>query len=309
MTDSETRPPAQDFSSRNLKRDTFTRDKFRWLEQIAGDPAVPNYAVRVALGLTFFLNRRDGCSWPAQPTLAKRISISRRAVQNGIYELEKHGHLRIEFGHGPGDSNHYFPIIKNAHASAHQSDKEVDEAAHGSAHEERAAECAHSDGEYAQPAPAGAQPAPAGAQPSAHNTNEEPLDEPIEEIDSPPPDLAEEDLTTSLESSFEEWWRMYPRHVAKRRAREVYEGIVEKGKATTAELLAGAMRYAAERDGQDPRYTKHPTTWLRGGCWTDEPAPVAGAVIDQNGALVAPGPAPGRRPSHLERALAGGGAR
>jgi hypothetical protein len=31
------------------------------------------------------------------------------------------------------------------------------------------------------------------------------------------------------------------------------------------------MRYAAERAGQPPKYTKHPATWLKGGCWADEP--------------------------------------
>jgi hypothetical protein len=30
------------------------------------------------------------------------------------------------------------------------------------------------------------------------------------------------------------------------------------------------MRYAAERRGEDPRFTKHPATWLRKGCWSDE---------------------------------------
>jgi hypothetical protein len=35
-------------------------------------------------------------------------------------------------------------------------------------------------------------------------------------------------------------------------------------------MLNGAMRYAAERTGQDQRYTKHPATWLNGQCWKDE---------------------------------------
>ena len=35
------------------------------------------------------------------------------------------------------------------------------------------------------------------------------------------------------------------------------------------------MRYAAAQDGKDPTYIKHPTTWLNGKCWLDEPAPAA----------------------------------
>ncbi|OKO71893.1 hypothetical protein AC630_31760 [Bradyrhizobium sp. AS23.2] len=40
-------------------------------------------------------------------------------------------------------------------------------------------------------------------------------------------------------------------------------------------MLNGAMRYAAERTGQDPKFTKHPATWLNGECWKDEPEPPA----------------------------------
>lgn len=29
------------------------------------------------------------------------------------------------------------------------------------------------------------------------------------------------------------------------------------------------MRYAAERDGENPRYTKNPATWLNKACWND----------------------------------------
>jgi hypothetical protein len=43
--------------------------------------------------------------------------------------------------------------------------------------------------------------------------------------------------------------------------------------ATPQELIAGAMRYAAARMGQDHEYTKSPAAWLRDGCWRDEPSP------------------------------------
>jgi len=43
--------------------------------------------------------------------------------------------------------------------------------------------------------------------------------------------------------------------------------------ATPDQILQGAMRYAAERRGEDPRYTKHPATWLNKGCWSDATPP------------------------------------
>ncbi|MFZ3178643.1 MAG: hypothetical protein WA156_00175 [Methylocystis silviterrae] len=30
------------------------------------------------------------------------------------------------------------------------------------------------------------------------------------------------------------------------------------------------MRYAAERDGENQRYTKNPATWLNKACWRDQ---------------------------------------
>ena len=69
--------------------------------------------------------------------------------------------------------------------------------------------------------------------------------------------------------------RVYPRHVARGAAERAYRRIVTKGEATEAELLAGAMRYAAAQDGKDPTYVKRPTTWLNAKCWLDEPAPAA----------------------------------
>jgi hypothetical protein len=75
----------------------------------------------------------------------------------------------------------------------------------------------------------------------------------------------------SPDDAFEQWWRHYPKKVAKGQARKAYHGARRKG-ATEAELLSGVMRYAHERTDQDDKYTKYPATWLTGECWSDEPA-------------------------------------
>jgi hypothetical protein len=98
-----------------------------------------------------------------------------------------------------------------------------------------------------------------------------------------PPDKPESEPTFLLEivpvapktCGFVEFYRVYPLHVARGAAERAYRRIIAKGEATEAELLAGAMRYAAAQDGKDPTYIKHPATWLNGKCWLDEPAPAA----------------------------------
>lgn len=77
-------------------------------------------------------------------------------------------------------------------------------------------------------------------------------------------------METELEG-FDEFWRIYPRKVAKEAARRMYRKSLKL--TTSAEILRGAQQYAAERKEADPKYTKHPATWLNSGCWSDEPAP------------------------------------
>jgi len=75
---------------------------------------------------------------------------------------------------------------------------------------------------------------------------------------------------------FDEFWKVYPRHVAKIAALKAYRRALKV--AAPNVILAGAMRYAQERGGQDDQFTKHPTTWLNGGCWNDKPKRNGGVI-------------------------------
>jgi hypothetical protein len=76
-----------------------------------------------------------------------------------------------------------------------------------------------------------------------------------------------------ITSDFAEWYRQYPRRIGKLKAEKAYIAIISKKKATPEELLAGAVRFAAERAGQDDKYTPYPASWLNAGRWQDEPQP------------------------------------
>lgn len=78
-------------------------------------------------------------------------------------------------------------------------------------------------------------------------------------------------LEKQLGEDFNDWYTLYPKHSGRGAAVSAYRKARKSG-ATTEELLAGARRYSTERNGQDPRYTKMPATWLNQECWTDEPA-------------------------------------
>lgn len=73
--------------------------------------------------------------------------------------------------------------------------------------------------------------------------------------------------------TFPEWYAQFPRKVSRGNAEKAYAKIIKSGEATPAELLAGAMRYAAAVAGTEPRYIKHPASWLNAKGWLDEPEP------------------------------------
>jgi hypothetical protein len=98
---------------------------------------------------------------------------------------------------------------------------------------------------------------------------------------------------TDIAETFGRFWSSYPKRVAKEAARKAFTKAVESGTDPEV-LIAGAARYAIERAAEPPRYTKHPATWLNGGCWEDEAA--GKAIIDQDGNVVAFEQSQERRP-------------
>ena len=77
------------------------------------------------------------------------------------------------------------------------------------------------------------------------------------------------------EGSFLEFYAVFPRKVGKGAARRAHRNALRR--ATSDEILAGARRYAVSKP--DPKFTKHPATWLNADCWADEPDKPTHAVI------------------------------
>lgn len=73
------------------------------------------------------------------------------------------------------------------------------------------------------------------------------------------------------DEEFDQFWMQYPKRVSKGSARKAFDKAL--GKAPFEQIMAGVHRYAAERIDQDPKFTKHASTWLANDCWLDEPQP------------------------------------
>jgi hypothetical protein len=68
---------------------------------------------------------------------------------------------------------------------------------------------------------------------------------------------------------FEDFWRAYPRRIAKFAARTAWDRAVKI--ASPEQIIDGAKKYARwlGEPGWKP-HPKYPATWLNAGCWMDE---------------------------------------
>jgi len=91
--------------------------------------------------------------------------------------------------------------------------------------------------------------------------------------------------------TFEEWYAAYPVHKSWGAAEKAYakalvevakDRRVKDGEMTAAELLLVAAKSHADDPNRDPRFTKHPATWLNQKCWLDERLPAATAPARPN---------------------------
>jgi hypothetical protein len=226
--------------------DGYAKQIFQWQRQVLADGELRPLAIKVALALCGFINRGSRDAWPSQGTLAKVVHASRAGVQKALYQLAERGHLHTIVNRGRGRSNNYRPALLVA--------ADVD----------RQSENANASRQGVPTTGGTRVPTPVGTNYLSGELFEEPS-----EIYTPPPAHAKEAVADK--EYFEEFYRLYPKHVAPRAALRAYKQALARG-AAVEELKLGAMRYAAERCDKPEVYTKAPATWLNGDCWKDQPA-------------------------------------
>lgn len=193
----------------------------------------------VLLALADHAGQDGGDAYPSVRRLAARCGLSERTVQSAIEGLEALGEIEVERRCGPRGTNRFRLPMTPADLAPPQ--------------------ISH--------------PAESAPRPRRSRTS------PPQNLRVTPADLAPEPTTNRPEPSlnrqtrdvaFAAWWVEYPRKVAKGAARAQFDKALRK--AGLDALVAGAQRYTLSVQDEDPRYVKHPATWLKGECWDDEPA-------------------------------------
>ena len=239
--------------------------QIEWLNDVAADVRARKISSSAFL-LAFHLNRYGGNdareAWPSQETLAADVGLSVRAVRGLVGDLAKRDHLEVVPGRGRGSTSRYRLISRKPVSGFIDENQEEDF--------------------RSTPTESGTKLPPLPSKSGNLTHEKRKFSARKAEASFLQKDLKKDtkkDSTCSpegIESEFDAWYKAYPLHKARRKAQSTYERVIAKRQATHQQLLDGAKRYANEQRGKDPRFTKHPTTWLNGGCWTDEPdAPAA----------------------------------
>lgn len=107
----------------------------------------------------------------------------------------------------------------------------------------------------------------------------------VEHVTTPPPlttilTLVPPVAERSVEDGFEQWWKVYPRRTAKGAAKKAWIRTAGVRPSLDA-MLAATEAFAAERVGQNPKFTPYPATWLNAERWADERERGPRVIVDE----------------------------
>lgn len=183
----------------------------------------------------------NGVCWPSVTTIARKCDLSEQGVLNRIKSLQKTGWLKVE--HKPGCSNTY--IINPPTPLTPQQGLPPNAVDHHP--------------------PTPLTPPPNAVDP---NRNEPSFESSYTTTPQTPPAKPKRTLDESPE--FLKFWEAYPRKESKPHAEKAFRKAMKL--ADLESILKGLERSKEAWKQNDARWIPHPSTWLNGHRWNDEPA-------------------------------------
>jgi hypothetical protein len=112
--------------------------------------------------------------------------------------------------------------------------------------------------------------------PAPRAGEEEPLEEEPPKKTPLPPAGVSRDVVQAIDVEplfFQEFYAVYPRHVAKQAAEKAFRKAIAQKGVTAGDVIEGARRFAADPNLPEAQYVPHPASWLNAGRWDDDPLP------------------------------------
>jgi hypothetical protein len=245
---------------------------------IASD--LPHAAVRLAVRIALHLHVDTGRCYPTHATLARETGIGERSIYRLVAFLDQAGWIAVQGTRGRNANNYI--LLDPANPDTPSAGLNDTEPCQRNVRVGSVEPCQVNAPTLPN---SGSNPATQAGRQKGENRKRK------QERESISPDFdfggskGEDTRATKAEvgESFDQFWAVYPKRVEKDAARKAFGKALERGARAEA-MIKGAQAYAVQREGEDPKYTKHPAKWLNTGCYDDE---TPGLVIDQEGNPVA----------------------
>jgi hypothetical protein len=193
--------------------------------------------VLLYLTLRRYAMGKEEC-WPSRETLAWDLDLSAKTVQRLLKKLQEYGALEIEarFTDSGRQTSNVYRIMWDEPKTGQECPPPLDTNDH--------AEVVAPDQD-----------------PGTPMTHEDIPNRSIQTIG--------QSVTALADKQFDEFWEIYPRKVGKPQAKKAFRKALEE--ISLEEILSCTTAYRLARRGEDPKFTKHPATFLNAKPWLDEP--------------------------------------
>lgn len=281
----------------------FAAQIFAFIRGITIDHRLLAVDIRVGTFLADHFNRLEqGRAFPMIKTIRRAVGVSDHSVIRSIRRLNDTGHLMVVFGKpGRGHPNHYFMTPEDV---ASPRVRELRQPRHRRPENPPPVQPFESRAPIENPPPVPRKPPTHAVEPLKRTTKERKGSKRASHARGAVPDfvsgksVSKKAVTTSseeernkikIDDGFARFWSVYPRKISEDDARAAFGRAIEAG-ADIEAVIARAVAYAVERaeairNGDNPKWTPYPATWLKKGNFKDPLPP--GAVIDQDGNQIA----------------------
>lgn len=86
-------------------------------------------------------------------------------------------------------------------------------------------------------------------------------------------------LDPDIETAFQEFYKLYPKHEAKKPAQKIFHSLCENNGELKTKIIAGLQIQLPKLKQTDIKFVALPSTWLHQERWTDEPPPKRGVIF------------------------------
>ncbi|MCP4117724.1 MAG: helix-turn-helix domain-containing protein [Desulfobacteraceae bacterium] len=213
-----------------------------WGNLIHTDPAIPSISKHLALYLATYMNSRNQCAWPSLARISSECGYSVSTVCKHLNELVDNDWLARKRGGQESGKN-----VTSRYAISFP--EVIKEGGGTPSHE---VPLTSKEG---------------GGTPS-HGEGV------LRETESNQQKESTKVLKDTVKTaSFTDFWKLWPRKVAKREAAKAWKKLSPTELMFVA-MVANLEAHANAGDWSDPQYIPHPATWLNGRRWEDAVHPV-----------------------------------